>query len=912
MTTLFRAAILFISSLAFTTAHAAIAAEPQAPKDLSDEGAQIVGKHAIVMNAPVGGPSTGMANGPIIGNGDLGVMQSGPAEHLIFYIGKNDFWCIRTQSVMAVGQVRIAAPALQGASFKTTVDMQLAEIRGEYAKGDAALASRAWVDANRNFLCIELVNKGTHPLAMTVQNTKGGDGAMKPTRVKDNDTPIQVGCEQYGGGRWFFSGEMADVKVLDRALSEEEIAKLAQGERKEVRAFDGKTRQPLAAPAISRALTVYGWIKASKRSREADYIISKGEWNQAYSLGLSKGHVRFAIGGFFLQCDEQVPRDRWVHVAAIFDSKHMAVLVDGKVKTSAEAAADLGAAFLYAPDAPNPAGRRIGLVTRVVGNTDAREFTLEPGKTAVVATAILSDLDVKGQDPLGESKLLAAALTLDKLAEHAAAHRQWWRNFWSRSFIEIPDKVIEQHWYSSWYTVGSCSREGKVAPGLWGNWITTDTPAWHGDFHLNYNFQAPFYGLYSANHPESALPFYDAMSQSIPRGQRIAREHGWKGIHLPVSIGPWGMCPEGDKADWGQRSNTAYSALPFIWHWQYTQDKEWLKNTGYTYLRETALFWEDYLKFEHGRYMIYNDSIHEGSGPDMNGLLSLGLVRTLFKNMIPMSEVLGVDADKRAKWKDICENISPFPTQERNGKTVFRYTEKGTAWWNDNTLGIQHIFPAGAIGLDSDPKLLEISRNMIDVMQRWTDGNGFSSWYSACARVGYDPKRILAGLRHECDTRSAPNRLLQYGGGGIENCSGFLAVNEMLLQSHGGVIRLFPCWPREMDARFGTLRAVGAFLVSADLKGGVISGVKISSEKGRACTVVNPWPDKKVQVIRNGKNAETVAGDRFTLETSVNETLELGAGTFPGAAAETDSLPARGGRRFCASLIPRRPGSGRS
>jgi len=282
MTTTFSAVLLLLM-----VACVAITAEAQLSETPSPEGAQIVGKHAIVMNAPVGGPSAGMANGPLIGNGDLGVMQSGPAENLIFYIGKNDFWCIRTQSVMAVGQVRIATPALRGASFRTTVDMQLAEIRGEYAKGDAAIASRAWVDANRNLLCIELVNKGTHPLGMTLQNIKGGDGAMKPTSVKDNDTPIQVGCEQYGGGRWFFSGEMADVKVLDRALSEEEIAKLAQGEHKEVKVFDGRTRQPLGAPAISRALTVSGWIKASKRSREADYIISKGEWNQAYSLGLS-------------------------------------------------------------------------------------------------------------------------------------------------------------------------------------------------------------------------------------------------------------------------------------------------------------------------------------------------------------------------------------------------------------------------------------------------------------------------------------------------------------------------------------------------------------------------------------------------------------------------------------------------
>ena len=534
---------------------AASAAESQSPKTPSSDGNQIVGRHSIVINRSAGGPTGGMASGPLVGNGDVGVMQYGPAENLIFSIGKNDFWCIRTQSVMAVGQVRISTPALQGASVKTTVDMQLAEIRGEYAKGATALASRAWVDANRNLLCVELVNRGAAPLAMKVQDIKGNGGAdaTKPTSVKDNAVPVQVGCEQYGGGRWFFTGEMADVTVLDRAMSEEEIAKIVRGERKTVKDFDGKTRLPLTVPRISRAFTISAWIKASKRSREADYIASKGEWNQAYSLGLSNGHVRFAVGGFYLQCDEQVPLGQWVHVAGIFDSQHMALLVDGKVKKTGGAVADAGLAFEYAPDAPDRDGRKIGVVTRVVGDTNALELELEPGKAAVVATAILSDLDVKGKDPLAEAKSLTAALTPDKLAEYTAAHRQWWRSFWARSFIEIPDKVIEQHWYSSWYIMASCSRAGKVAPGLWGNWITVDNPGWHGDFHLNYNFQAPFYGLYSANHPETTLPFYDAMNQSIPRGRRIAKEHGWTGIHLPVSIGPWGMCPEGDGSDWGQR-----------------------------------------------------------------------------------------------------------------------------------------------------------------------------------------------------------------------------------------------------------------------------------------------------------------------------------------------------------------------
>lgn len=844
----------------------------------SSAGEPIVGRQSFAITGPAGGASGAMAGGPIIGNGDVGIMLSGPAEELIFHIGKNDSWGRISQSAMGVGQMRIMTPALQGATLKTTVDMQHAELRGEYVKGDAALTSRSWVDANRNLLCVELANNGSVPLVMKLQN---GASGLLPASVKDNGVPIQLGCEQLGDGRWFFSGEMADVAVLDRALTEMEIAQLAGGKRGEVKAFDGNTRLPLAAPAISKALTISGWVKVTKRSTEADYIMSKGAWNQGYSFGLSNGRLRFSIGGFFLECDDQIPLDQWVHVAGIFDDKHMAVLMGGIVRKSIMSDAAFGSAVLYDLDAPNPSpdSRKIAVATRILGNADASRFTLEPGRTVVVVAAILSDLDCKGKDPLAETKSLTAGLTPGKIAEYGVLHRQWWQTFWSKSFIEIPDKVLEQHWYAAQYIMASCSRSGKVAPGLWGNWVTTDKPGWHGDFHLNYNFQAPYFGVYAANHADISLPFYQAINEFVPRGRKIAAKKGWKGVHFPVSIGPWGICPEGDDSDWGQRSNAAYAALNFIWYYQYTQDKEWLRNSGYNFLREVADFWEDYLKLENGRYIIYNDSIHEGSGADMNGLLSLGLVRTLFKNMLVMSADLGVDENRRAKWQDICGKLSAYPTQERNGKTVFRYTERGMAWCNDNTLGIQHIFPAGAVGLDSDPKLLEICRNMIHAMGRWSDNNGFPTWYTACARVGHDPKAILAGLRTECDKHSMPNRLLSYGGGGIENGAGFNAINEMLLQSHEGVLRFFPCWPIDQDARFGSLRTVGAFLVSAEMKNGTVSGVKIVSEKAKDCVVVNPWPGRKVDIVRTsgepGFSAETKKGGRFSFRTAVNETIEL-------------------------------------
>ena len=63
--------------------------------------------------------------------------------------------------------------------------------------------------------------------------------------------------------------------------------------------------------------------------------------------------------------------------------------------------------------------------------------------------------------------------------------------------------------------------------------------------------------------------------------------------------------------------------------------------------------------------------------------------------------------------------------------------------------------------------------------------------------------------------------------------------------------------------------------MSAELKDGVVGGVRIRSEKGRACTVQNPWPGRKVQLVRGGKAAELAAGARFNFRTAAGETIEL-------------------------------------
>ena len=102
-----------------------------------------------------------------------------------------------------------------------------------------------------------------------------------------------------------------------------------------------------------------------------------------------------------------------------------------------------------------------------------------------------------------------------------------------------------------------------------------------------------------------------------------------------------------------------------------------------------------------------------------------------------------------------------------------------------------------------------------------------------------------------------PNGYLQGSGGGIEKAGGAVAINDMLLMSFEGFLRFFPVWPPADDARFTTLRAVGAFLVSAALDDGVVHGIEVVSEAGGNCTILSPWsPPEAAPMVTTATGAQ--------------------------------------------------------
>lgn len=539
-------------------------------------------------------------------------------------------------------------------------------------------------------------------------------------------------------------------------------------------------------------------------------------------------------------------------------------------------------AYTESVDIPTKAA----VAMNVEGSADGN-FVLEPGKSMTMVCAFSSNF--KSEDCLKAVIEKVSSCSKGVLSRLRRDHEGWWKEYWDRSYVSIPDPVIEMHYYRSLYGMASCSRDADFPPSIFGTWITKEQPWWLGDYHLNYNHMAPYYALYGANRIEQADPYYAPLLAMIPRGNWYSEQIAGipDGVILPVGIGPLGIettrqsefvekyCShwikdgnvEAGGLFWGQKSNSAYAVVNLNMQFYRTWDEEFARKV-YPFVKGVAAFWEKYLVREGDRYIIINDAIHEGTVGTMNPIASLGLVRMVFKTACDMSELLGIDEERREIWKERHDHMSEYPLQEINGKTVFRYTERGVDWWHDNTLGIQHIYPAGAIGLASDPQLKEIALNTLEELGRWDDFNGTNSFFPAAVRLGYDPETILEHLHaYSLDT---------YGNGfrfenphGIENFSTVPnTINEMMCMGHQDIVRIFPVWPRSMDASFHNIRVEGAFLVSSSIKDGIISEVTLISEKGRNLTLLNPWNGQNVEIISSDGRKSVASGEYISMETS--------------------------------------------
>jgi len=548
--------------------------------------------------------------------------------------------------------------------------------------------------------------------------------------------------------------------------------------------------------------------------------------------------------------------------------------------------------------------------------SDENSFIVEPGKPKTIIASVITNHESETYPADARGKV--AGIDHNEANRLKTEHEKWWQSFWAKSFVEIEDKILEKYYYASHYIMACCSRNVNFPPGLYGNWITMDRTAWAGDIHLNYNHEAPFWALYSSNRVKLTDPYDAPLLEHLPIFRENARKYlNKKGAYASVGIGPKGLTSSffdkkgmdevymkkygsgsydditGQPMFLGQKSNAIFACMNMILRYYYTYDEEYIRKV-YLYLSAVAEFWEDYLQFEDGRYVIYDDSYGEvgpwqGKGwrdgyGDFNPINSLGFLRVFFNAMIEISQNFGIDEGKLEKWDHILTNLSDFPVYTENGRKQFRAVEGGNGSSSD-LVGLKWhmvhglIFPAPNFGLSSDPEILKMIREGIDEWndRTWlTSGNSIQSALIGAVRVGYDPVFLMEIAREKIEKYAYPNLWISAVGGGIETCSAIPGmINEMMLQSHDDIIRVFPVFPADQKASFYRLRTFGAFLVSSAIENGLIQYVMLESEKGRECQLMNPWPGETVILYRNGIESEGYSGEILQFTTEPGEKLTL-------------------------------------
>ena len=122
------------------------------------------------------------------------------------------------------------------------------------------------------------------------------------------------------------------------------------------------------------------------------------------------------------------------------------------------------------------------------------------------------------------------------------------------------------------------------------------------------------------------------------------------------------------------------------------------------------------------------------------------------------------------------------------------------------------------------------------------------------------------------------------------------AINEMLLQSYSGRIRLFPAIPDDWIGCF-VLHAVGGFVVASEKTAKGVSYVAIVSRKGQPCRLVNPWPGAEPVVVRDVTGDEEIASavrdEEICFETHVDHMYHVLPGTVAGSSLKPKLLTGR-------------------